>query len=406
MSGKHRSVEEMLRGLSEKLKKSGENAESAMQRLEHRLDDGAKSIDRKFSQLDEKFNQLDKNLEKKAEQLDTLLEATEKKLEKEPDIILAANGLKKYFPRKKTKGSDTGFAIHAVDGIDLDIERGETLGIVGESGCGKSTVARILIGLLPPTEGRVRFDGADFLTRDTAARREMRRRTGMVFQDPYGSLDPRMNIADIIGEPLRAYRLAKDRTDMLLKTAEMLEACGLRTGDLFKFPHQFSGGQRQRICIARALVAGPDIVVCDEAVSALDVSVQAQIINLLCDLREQRGLTYVFISHDLEVVRFIADRVAVMYLGKIVEIGTRDELFGNPCHPYTISLLESAPVFGRRARDEISTADEDAWMEAPPTEGCRFRPRCPHATPECAEEPELKRREGGHAVACLRDAGT
>jgi oligopeptide/dipeptide ABC transporter ATP-binding protein len=230
----------------------------------------------------------------------------------------------------------------------------------------------------------------------------------IVFQDPYGSLDPRMTVARIVGEPLAAYKMAKNNTDSLVQTLDMLEACGLRADDLFKFPHQFSGGQRQRICIARALVARPDIVVCDEAVSALDVSIQAQIINLLCDLRERRGLTYIFISHDLEVVRFIADRVAVMYLGKIVELAPKERIFSNPTHPYTVTLLESAPVFGRtaaerRARNPAPSIEVEGDTRDALSAGCRFCPRCAYATRECHETaPPLREVARGHFAACHR----
>ena len=245
----------------------------------------------------------------------------------------------------------------------------------------------------------MKLDGKSFFGRG-ADQKALRRRTGMVFQDPYASLDPRMNIADIVAEPLRAYHIAPGRGERLLRVLEMLESCGLRGDDMFKYPHQFSGGQRQRICIARALIAQPDLVVCDEAVSALDVSVQAQIINLLCDLREQRALTYIFISHDLEVVRFVADRIAVMYLGRIMELSRKEDIFSRPSHPYTRMLLESAPVFGRR-RDENAAGMDDRPIGAAPGKGCRFYPRCGFSKPECAEaEPSLKTVSEGHTAAC------
>ena len=312
-----------------------------------------------------------------------------------PEAILEARNVKKYFMQRGKLPP-----LRAVDGIDFLIPRGETLGIVGESGCGKSTAARVVIGLAPATEGTVLLGGEPVRTRDRGKQREIRRRSGIVFQDPYGSLDPRMTVAGIVGEPLRAHRLAETKGDMLLRCLEMLESCGMRADDMFKFPHQFSGGQRQRICIARALVAGPDVVVCDEAVSALDVSVQAQIINLLCDLRQERGLTYLFISHDLEVVRFIADSVAVMYLGKIVEMAKKEDMFRNPKHPYTIKLLDSAPVFGRKREFDAEEPDAPAGAMGDPA-GCRFRERCPMARGSCAEtEPELKTIEAGHTAAC------
>jgi oligopeptide/dipeptide ABC transporter ATP-binding protein len=389
---KRRSPEAFFRSVENKLEKTGRGMEASFERLEQRLENSAKSAEQTFENLETK-------LEDTFERLDKRFEAFDKKL----DHILETDGLKKHYKQRPNRGTPAGNTIKAVDGVDLAVARGETLGIVGESGCGKSTVARVMIGLTPPSEGRVRLFGSELTSCTGAELREIRRRTGIVFQDPYGSLDPRMTVADIVGEPLRAYKLFNNKTDRLLKTLELVEACGLGADDLFKFPHQFSGGQRQRICIARALVAGPDIVVCDEAVSALDVSIQAQIINLLCDLKDARGLTYIFISHDLDVVRFIADRVAVMYLGKIVELAPKDALFKSPRHPYTIALLESAPVFGRRASaipDEVRP--EELTEEAAST-GCRYRARCRMALPACAlSEPSLTMASDGHWVACHR----
>lgn len=376
-------------------------------RVEKKLESAAAALETKFEKIDHDLETFSEAIEQKLELLEKRLTARELRLDRvyegeaaQGDIIIETSGLKKYFPRGKGRGEKHD-VVRAVDGVDLSVVHGETLGVVGESGCGKSTAARCLIGLLPPTQGVVSLYGSNINTGDNNARRALRRHTGIVFQDPYGSLDPRMTVADIVGEPLRAYKLADGKTDRLLRALEMIESCGLQADDLFKFPHQFSGGQRQRICIARALIANPDLVVCDEAVSALDVSIQAQIINLLVDLRETMDLTYAFISHDLEVVRFIADRVAVMYLGRIVEMARKEDLFSNPKHPYTIMLLESAPVFGRKA----AQADLSEIPELTPEQlltGCRFRNRCPSVKRECAEkDPELENIGKAHVSACL-----
>lgn len=397
MSGKKRKpFEDSLVKFEEKLKKVDEHVEAAFGRFEQRLDGAAKSAENSLQRLDY-------NIEEKSEKLDQWFQQTEKKL----DVILETDGLKKYFEIRRSHGVKERNAVKAVDGVDLDIVRGETLGIVGESGCGKSTIARIMIGLVPPSAGHVHLFGKDLAACTNAERRAIRRRTGIVFQDPYGSLDPRMTVADIVSEPLRAYKLCKTKTDRLLKTLTILVACGMNADDMFKFPHQFSGGQRQRICIARALVANPDIVVCDEAVSSLDVSIQAQIVNLLCDLRDELKLTYIFISHDLDVVRFIADRVAVMYMGKVVEIAAKDALFSQPSHPYTAALLESAPVFGRRIKDTADAVRQDEPFdgEEQQTAGCRYAARCLKVLPECSlAEPPLRMISAGHAVACHRYA--
>jgi len=362
-----------------------------------------RSLERTFESLEERMERGMESFERKLEAVDRRIE--EKALawerifgeEEKPDVILEALGVKKHFYRgRKTP------PLRAVDGVDFIIPRGETLGIVGESGCGKSTAARLLIGLMPATGGRILIGGEPVFQRDKGKQREVRKRTGIVFQDPYGSLDPRMTVADIVSEPLRAHGHAVSKTDMLLKSLVMLESCGMRADDMFRYPHQFSGGQRQRICIARALVSEPDLVICDEAVSSLDVSVQAQIINLLLDFRDRRTLTYLFISHDLEVVRFIADRVAVMYLGTIVEMAKKEDLFLNPVHPYTKILLESAPVFGRKRVFNQQAPDWDDNGEDV-RQGCRFLPRCPNARHDCGvATPKLRTLTAGHSVACHR----
>ena len=390
------NMERAFENLERKFERTGEKIENAFGALEEKLEHAEQSLETAAESVEQKLEALDRRLSGREMRLERAYEG-----DAEPgDLILETRGLKKYFPRNKERGARREVVL-AVEGVDLSIVRGETLGVVGESGCGKSTAARCLIGLLPPTDGCVTLYGSDLNSGDKQSLRELRRHTGIVFQDPYGSLDPRMTVAEIVGEPLRAYKLADGKMDRLLMALDMIEACGLQADDLFKFPHQFSGGQRQRVCIARALIAGPDLVVCDEAVSALDVSIQAQIINLLVELRESRDLTYAFISHDLEVVRFIADRVAVMYLGKVVEMARKDDLFSGPKHPYTRMLLESAPVFGRKAADvDLSEVPELTREEL--LVGCRFRNRCPAAKGECAiSEPELLEVGKAHVSACL-----
>lgn len=317
------------------------------------------------------------------------------------DILLNVEHLKKYFPIRSGVFQKTVGHVHAVDDVSLTIERGKVLGIVGESGCGKSTTARVMTNLITPTDGKVTFDGQDLLTKDKKLQKELRRQINMVFQDPYNSLDPRMTVAELIGEPMRAYHLVKNKKDMVDRAAELIEKCGLFADQIYRYPHQFSGGQRQRICIARALAASPKFVICDEAVSALDVSIQAQIINLLCDLKEQMNLTYAFISHDLSVVRFISDDVVVMYLGQIVERAEKNELFDHPMHPYTQALLSAAPVFDADENPDRIILEGDIPSPSDPPKGCRFHTRCPYATAECREiPPEMKEVRPGHFVMC------
>jgi oligopeptide/dipeptide ABC transporter ATP-binding protein len=294
--------------------------------------------------------------------------------------------------------------LRAVDDVALDIFTGETLGLVGESGCGKSTLGRLLIRLIPPTAGEIRFEGSDITQLGAAALREKRRSMQIIFQDPYGALNPRMSVEDIIMEPLLIHG-ARPNAESRAKVAAMLELVGLPPRVRDRFPHEFSGGQRQRIGIARALVLHPKFVVCDEPVSALDVSVQAQIVNLLQDLQGELGLTYLFIAHDLGVVKHISNRVAVMYLGKIVETADKRTLYTNPLHPYTKALIAAVPVAhpaqrsrGRRERERL-TGDIPSALH-PPT-GCRFHTRCPHAMPVCREvEPRATEPAPGHMVAC------
>ncbi len=280
--------------------------------------------------------------------------------------------------------------VHAVDGVSFGIERGTTLALVGESGCGKSTVARLLVGLYQPTRGDVRFDGqATDAARDAGELRQLRRRMQMIFQDPYASLNPRWKVLDIVGEPLREHGLASGTNELRSKVGELLHSVGLAAADSGKFPHQFSGGQRQRISIARALATEPEFLICDEPTSALDVSVQAQVLNIMKDLQRSRGLTYLFISHNLAVVRHVSDQVGVMYLGRLVELADKAELFSQPRHPYTRMLLDAIPDIAMSGRSRTPVQGEVPNPLNPPS-GCAFHPRCPHANARCAlERPAL-----------------
>ncbi|MGW6646652.1 ABC transporter ATP-binding protein [Streptomyces iakyrus] len=298
--------------------------------------------------------------------------------------LLQATGLAKSFAVPRTLRG--GRRLRALDGVDLTLARGETLGLVGESGCGKSTLARVLLRLERPDAGGVRYGGADPFALSGAALLTWRRKVQMVFQDPFGSLDPRLTAAELIGEPWLTHRSLVPASRRAARVTELLEMVGLRASDARRLPHEFSGGQRQRIGIARALALEPEVIVCDEPVSALDLSVQAQVLNLLCDLRDELGLSYVFISHDLSVVRHLADRVAVMYLGKMVESGPTEEVYERPRHPYTEALLSAAPspVAGGRRRQRILLTGELPSPADPPS-GCRFRTRCPRVRDLCAE---------------------
>jgi peptide/nickel transport system ATP-binding protein len=290
--------------------------------------------------------------------------------------------------------------VHAVDGVSFSIERGKTLALVGESGCGKSTVARLLVGLYAPTQGEVRFDGqATDAARDAGELRTLRRRMQMIFQDPYASLNPRWKVLDIVGEPLREHGLAQDEATLRGKVGALLLQVGLAAADCEKFPHQFSGGQRQRISIARALATQPEFLVCDEPTSALDVSVQAQVLNIMKDLQKSHGLTYLFISHNLAVVRHVADQVGVMYLGRLVELSDKAELFGHPRHPYTRMLLDAIPDIHMSGRSRTPVQGEVPNPLNPPT-GCAFHPRCPHANARCSQERPALTVFQGVQVAC------
>ncbi len=318
--------------------------------------------------------------------------------------LVEVEGLKTHFPVKKGLLRRTVASVRAVDGVSFSIPAGKTLGLVGESGCGKTTVGRTILRLIPATEGQVRFGSADVFSRSGGEMRKLRRDMQLIFQDPYGSLNPRMTVETIVGEALGVHGFAKGR-EKRLKVLELLEKVGLASHHGSRYPHEFSGGQRQRIGIARAIALEPRFIVCDEPVSALDVSIQSQIVNLLQDLQEQLNLTYLFIAHDLAVVEHISDYVAVMYLGKIVEYSHRDKLYGNAMHPYTQALISSIPHPSPRAgRDRIVLSGEVPSPSNPPS-GCSFHPRSRLADEHCAAvEPVLESKGDGsdHVVACWK----
>ena len=320
--------------------------------------------------------------------------------------LLEVEGLRKYFPVRAGVVTRTVGQVHAVDGVSFSIAGGETLGLVGESGCGKSTAGKAVLKLIEPTAGTIRLRGRDITRLDKAGMRPLRREMQLIFQDPFSSLNPRMTAGAIVREPLWVHRIgtASERDE---RVAEAFSRVGLRPEQASNFPHQFSGGQRQRIGIARALVLGPSLIVCDECVSALDVSIQAQVINLLMDLQEEYRLAFLFIAHDLAVVEHISHRVAVMYLGRIVEMTDRRRLFTSPLHPYTEALLSAVPVpRPGRARRKRLILQGDVPSPISPPSGCHFHPRCPRAMERCrAEAPELHEEEPGHFVSCHLHTG-
>ena len=318
----------------------------------------------------------------------------------DPEYLLQIRHLKEYFP------VNTGFLktvmLKAVDDVSFDIRKGETLGLVGESGCGKTTVGRTILHLYKPTEGEIWFDGEKIESKE--ALKSFRRRAQMVFQDPYSSLNPRLTVADIVAEPIDVHKLCADKKEREERIRELMTTVGLNTEHATRYPHEFSGGQRQRIGIARALASRPEFIVCDEPVSALDVSIQAQVINMLEDLQARLGLTYLFIAHDISVVKHISNRIAVMYLGHMMELASANELTRHPLHPYTVSLMSAVPipdpVESRKQQRIVLQGDVPSPLKVP--SGCPFRTRCPRASEGCAKAlPELKEKTPGHFVACF-----
>ena len=318
------------------------------------------------------------------------------------NILLETKNLSKYFTGKKGLLNRQPAQVKAVDHVSLTVNKGETLGLVGESGCGKSTLGRTILRLIPATEGQVLYNGEDILTYDKKKMWEMRRKLQIIFQDPYSSLNPRMTVYDLISAPLELYKIGTkaERREMV---EEILQEVGLDKQYLNRFPHEFSGGQRQRIGIARALILNPEFVVCDEAVSALDVSVRAQVLNLMRNMQQKKNLTYLFISHDLSVVRHISDRIAVMYLGSVAEVAEKAQLYSNPMHPYTKALLSAIPLPDVKKKRQRIILQGDVPSAYNPPSGCKFHTRCPYATDRCKQEiPVLRQMEKGHQVACHR----
>ena len=318
------------------------------------------------------------------------------------NILLETKNLSKYFTGKKGLLNRQPAQVKAVDHVSLTVNKGETLGLVGESGCGKSTLGRTILRLIPATEGQVLYNGEDILTYDKKKMWEMRRKLQIIFQGPYSSLNPRMTVYDLISAPLEVYKIGTkaERREMV---EEILQEVGLDKQYLNRFPHEFSGGQRQRIGIARALILNPEFVVCDEAVSALDVSVRAQVLNLMRNMQQKKNLTYLFISHDLSVVRHISDRIAVMYLGSVAEVAEKAQLYSNPMHPYTKALLSAIPLPDVKKKRQRIILQGDVPSAYNPPSGCKFHTRCPYATDRCKQEiPVLRQMEKGHQVACHR----
>jgi len=319
----------------------------------------------------------------------------------ENNVLVKVTNLKKYFPVRGGFFSKTIGYVRAVDGISFDIREGETLGLVGESGCGKSTAGRAMLRLLEPTDGKVEIDGKDIYKMEKEEIRKIRRKLQIIFQDPFGSLNPRMTVSKIVGESLFVHGIIKNKKIREERVVKLLKTVGLNSSHMGRYPHEFSGGQRQRIGIARALALNPKLIICDEPVSALDVSIQAQVINLLEELQDEFKLTYLFIAHDLSVVKHISDRVAVMYLGKIVELTTSEDLYNNPKHPYTQALFSAVPIPDPTLERDRIILEGDVPSPFDPPKGCCFNPRCRYVKTICKKEiPELKDIGKGHYVAC------
>jgi oligopeptide transport system ATP-binding protein len=315
--------------------------------------------------------------------------------------LLSVRNLTKAFALKGGLFRGHTHSVHAVDGVDFHVDRGETLGLVGESGCGKSTTGRCVLRLIEPTSGEVHFEGKDVRALKADALRILRRDIQIIFQDPYASLNPRMNVGQIVGEALIIHQLTKTKRQFEERVVDLLETVGLRADHMSRYPNEFSGGQRQRIGIARALAVEPKLIICDEPVSALDVSIQAQVINLLEDLQEKFGLAYLFIAHDLAVVEHISKRIAVMYLGRIVEMAPAQALYNSPRHPYTEALLSAVPIPDPKVKRQRIRLSGEVPSPIHPPSGCHFHTRCPIAQPRCSSEvPPLKQSDGGHWVAC------
>ncbi|KUO75751.1 MAG: peptide ABC transporter ATP-binding protein [Clostridia bacterium BRH_c25] len=308
--------------------------------------------------------------------------------------LIQTKNLKKYFDTKKG-------LLHAVDDVNISVNKGETLGIVGESGCGKSTLGRVILRLLEPTGGEIIFEGQNVLSYKNRQIKEMRKQMQIIFQDPFASLNPRMTVSEIIAEPIKVFKTIKNKDDIIMRVFELMEIVGLAERYVNTYPHELDGGRRQRIGIARALALNPKFIVCDEPVSALDVSIQAQILNLMMDLQDSMGLTYMFITHDLSVVKHISDNIAVMYLGQCVEMASTDELFENPLHPYTRALLDAIPIPSLKNRKQLNIIKGEVSSPINPKPGCRFAPRCPKADKDCMQ-PDLNLKEitPGHFVSC------